>query len=471
MWHCSVRAAPGDRLLSDAEWGGVADSVIDGPASRASVTISVPVDGRSGTRRTTSISSPRWPGRTAAVLRPGTTSSGCGMPAGTRSADSGAATAPADRTAARPPARAETELAIRRGWTSRPAPRCTGGMHRGGRSRFGAGVLRPIGARRGARAEASQHHQPRRGHWLRGWTAGPHDQGRERSLVRRREARLRSTLPSSGPAGPGRRRWLARPVHSVMARAVLRARVMWRRNRRRTRPGSSPSCARAVCWCDYGSARSTRARSPATRSRSPRTPARTEAPVVRGRAARGRAGTAPVAPPVAAGPHRCSSGSRIVPVHRAGRDMLDPHAARQAEAARSSSGAALGRSVRGRRYGLGGGRDVPDAPPERSEIRRCAWPPIPTTGPRGPLTESSRTGPPRAIGSALWLRLLSMIGGSEEDSAMPGALTLAASLVRLAKAVSELRQASSTPRRRRPRGRQPSPPMPRSANHGQEPPR
>ena len=37
-------------------------------------------------------------------------------------------------------------------------------------------------------------------------------------------------------------------------------------------------------------------------------------------------------------------------------------------------------------------------------------------------------------------RLLAMIGG-EEDSAMPAALTLAASLVRLAKAVSELRQA------------------------------
>ena len=38
-------------------------------------------------------------------------------------------------------------------------------------------------------------------------------------------------------------------------------------------------------------------------------------------------------------------------------------------------------------------------------------------------------------------RLLAMMGGSEEDSAMPAALTLAASLVRLAKAVGELRQA------------------------------
>ena len=38
-------------------------------------------------------------------------------------------------------------------------------------------------------------------------------------------------------------------------------------------------------------------------------------------------------------------------------------------------------------------------------------------------------------------RLLAMMGGSEEDSAMPAAVTLVASLVRLAKAVSELRQA------------------------------
>ena len=29
MWHCSVRAAPGDRLLSDAEWGQVAGAVMD----------------------------------------------------------------------------------------------------------------------------------------------------------------------------------------------------------------------------------------------------------------------------------------------------------------------------------------------------------------------------------------------------------------------------------------------------------
>src|ERR1700730_14880576 len=29
VWHCSVRAAPGDRVLSDAEWGRVAASVVE----------------------------------------------------------------------------------------------------------------------------------------------------------------------------------------------------------------------------------------------------------------------------------------------------------------------------------------------------------------------------------------------------------------------------------------------------------
>jgi hypothetical protein len=29
VWHCSVRAAPGDRMLSDAEWAQVAEMVMD----------------------------------------------------------------------------------------------------------------------------------------------------------------------------------------------------------------------------------------------------------------------------------------------------------------------------------------------------------------------------------------------------------------------------------------------------------
>src|SRR5450432_3071950 len=29
VWHCAVRAAPGDRLLSDTEWAQVADAIMD----------------------------------------------------------------------------------------------------------------------------------------------------------------------------------------------------------------------------------------------------------------------------------------------------------------------------------------------------------------------------------------------------------------------------------------------------------
>jgi hypothetical protein len=29
VWHCAVRAAPGDRLLSDAEWAQVATAIMD----------------------------------------------------------------------------------------------------------------------------------------------------------------------------------------------------------------------------------------------------------------------------------------------------------------------------------------------------------------------------------------------------------------------------------------------------------
>ena len=35
VWHCSVRAAPGDRVLSDAEWGQVAASVVERTGVRA----------------------------------------------------------------------------------------------------------------------------------------------------------------------------------------------------------------------------------------------------------------------------------------------------------------------------------------------------------------------------------------------------------------------------------------------------
>src|ERR1019366_6205664 len=58
VWHCSVRAPGGGRTVTIRVCGG----------------------SRSGTPRITSTSPQRWPARTAAGSRPGTTSTGCGKP-------------------------------------------------------------------------------------------------------------------------------------------------------------------------------------------------------------------------------------------------------------------------------------------------------------------------------------------------------------------------------------------------------
>jgi hypothetical protein len=121
VWHCAVRAAPGDRLLSDAEWAQIAAGIMDRTGLAAAgdelgvrwvavrhaadhVHIVATLARQDGTR-------PRvWndfyrvreacqDAEARFGLRP---------------------TAPADRTAARRPSRAETEQAARRGWGESP---------------------------------------------------------------------------------------------------------------------------------------------------------------------------------------------------------------------------------------------------------------------------------------------------------------------------------------------------------------
>lgn len=121
VWHCSVRAAPEDRMLSDAEWARVAAAVMDctGLARRGDgfgvrwvavrhasdhIHIVATLARQDGIRaktwndfyrlRDACHQAERWFG-----LRP---------------------TAPADRTATRRPTRAETEQATRRGWAETP---------------------------------------------------------------------------------------------------------------------------------------------------------------------------------------------------------------------------------------------------------------------------------------------------------------------------------------------------------------
>src|SRR5712691_6159513 len=121
VWHCAVRAAPGDRMLSDAEWTQVAGGIMD----------------RTGLAPGGDDLGVRWVAvRHAAdhihlvatlARQDGTRPKVCNDFYRVREACQDAearlglrATAPADRTAARRPARAETEQSARRGWAEPP---------------------------------------------------------------------------------------------------------------------------------------------------------------------------------------------------------------------------------------------------------------------------------------------------------------------------------------------------------------
>ena len=124
VWHCSIRAAPQDRLLSDSEWAQVAVQVMDrtglAPAgddlgvrwaavrhAADHVHIVATLARQDGTR-------PRiWNDfyRVREACQDAETRFGLRR------------TAPADRTAARCPSRAEAEQAVRRGWGQAPRVR------------------------------------------------------------------------------------------------------------------------------------------------------------------------------------------------------------------------------------------------------------------------------------------------------------------------------------------------------------
>ena len=121
VWHCSVRAAPEDRMLSDAEWARVAAAVMDrtGLAPRGDETGVRWVAVRHAADHIHIVATlARQDG-----IRPRTwndfyrvrdTCQEAERRFGLRS------TAPADRTAGRRPTRAETEQAARRGWCEAP---------------------------------------------------------------------------------------------------------------------------------------------------------------------------------------------------------------------------------------------------------------------------------------------------------------------------------------------------------------
>jgi len=121
VWHCSVRAAPGDRVLSDEEWAQVAAGIMDctGLARQ---------DDELGVRWVAVRHAPDHIHIVATLARqdgsrPRIWNDFYWVREACQTAEQRfglQATAPADRTAARRPARTETEQAARRGWQEAP---------------------------------------------------------------------------------------------------------------------------------------------------------------------------------------------------------------------------------------------------------------------------------------------------------------------------------------------------------------
>ena len=121
VWHCSVRAAPGDRVLSDIEWAGVATEIMH----RTGL---APKGDEAGVRWVAVRHADDHIHIVATLARQDGTqprfwNDFYRVREACRSAEEQLglrATPPADRTAARRPGRAETEQAARRGWDEPP---------------------------------------------------------------------------------------------------------------------------------------------------------------------------------------------------------------------------------------------------------------------------------------------------------------------------------------------------------------
>lgn len=444
VWQCSVRAAPGDRLLSDAEWSQVAAAVLDrtgfapegddfgtrwlairhAPDHIHLVTTLARQDG--GRVRTWNDFFRVRDACQAAERRLGLRT-----------------TAPADRTAAKRASRAETEQAARRGWSE--APRVT--LRREVSAAVaGAGSEREFFDRlEQAGVLIRKRYSTINPGEVTGYAVGLTDHTtKDGAIVWYGGGKLASdlTLPKLRArwAGPPTDECLGAPVHGVMARAVLRARlsgaaeqasdeagffarlresgVLVRLRFSEISPGEVTGYAVALPgYTDQGGA-------PRWYG-GERLAAGLALPQLRRRWHEDRTSTPP-----RSGPFRFTAPER---------DVLYRHAARQAGAAteqirRSAGGdpaVAADTAWAAAATFHTTARAIRDPALRRAadsydRAARAAYGKIPHR-----TIEGGRL---RAVA-----RLLSMISG-EEDSATPGALTLAASLVQLAKAVSELRQ-------------------------------
>jgi hypothetical protein len=228
VWHCSVRAAPEDRMLSDAEWSRVAAGVM-------THTGLAPTGDEFGVRWVAVRHAPNHIHIVATLarqdgIRPRTWNDFHRVRDACREAERWfglRCTAPADRTAARRATRAETEQAARRGWAGTPRTVlrravCSAAGGAGTEQEFfarlgQAGVL--VRKRYGTTSPGQvtgyavglPHHAGKAGGVI--WYGG----GKLAADLTLPKLRARWTAPAEDCLGPG--------LPPEMARAVLRARI------------------------------------------------------------------------------------------------------------------------------------------------------------------------------------------------------------------------------------------------------
>ncbi len=228
VWHCSVRTAPGDRMLSDEEWGRVASEVMDRTGFAAH-------DDESGVRWVAVRHAADHIHIVAMLARPHggrvrTWNDFFRVREACRDAERRLglrATAPADRTAAKQPTRAEMEQALRRGWDEAPRVSLRREVCA---AAAGAGSEREFFARlEQARVLVRKRHSTINPGQVTGYAVGLADHtSKDGGIVWYGGGKLAPdlTLPKlracwAGPAEEGH----GQSVHGVIARAALRGRV------------------------------------------------------------------------------------------------------------------------------------------------------------------------------------------------------------------------------------------------------
>src|SRR5450432_1381314 len=254
VWHCAVRAAQGDRLVSDAEWAQVAAAVMD----RTGL---APAGDDQGVRWVAVRHAPDHLHLAATLARqdgarPRIWNDFYRVGEACQDAERQlglTATAPADRTAPQRATRAETEQAARHGWAEPPrvtlrrevtAAAAGAGTEQEFLNRLaGAGVLVRLRHSTASPGQVTGYavglaqHTSRDGGVI--WYGG----GKLAADLTSRNCAPTGPQPPPGPCPGGR------SSRQVRCGPFSGTRSPGPRARPVMRPGSSPRCGTRVCWC------------------------------------------------------------------------------------------------------------------------------------------------------------------------------------------------------------------------------